>query len=420
MKKRIIKAACAVMACTLAAGALTSCGSSKRAESDTITVLNMGAEPEIDMDADYYPILDELTQPFGKKFRVEFIAWGEEKSTLQTRIAGGNYDATVIGPWSNYVSLAQSNAFYDLNKVIDKVPELVESYGGKEELKKLEINGKLNYIPQYTTKSPDGATYRLDLAEKWGIDVTDYDSLEKYIYKAKEEFGRPMMYSNNVAGWIVQNFIALTGTDTSAGLADLAISSTHDDPYTAVFVYELPEYKQALEKAKQWYDDGITDPDVLNTTVDAGVMLQDGLIPVHLANHVDSARTNFVPQAVLKLNGGEEGDPNAENPNNIHFGFLPYYPKDTKMFDQNMGNTTGLAINASVSDETAEAIIKFVEAAHTDKEFFDKYQYGKEGVSYESFRQIQRLIMVHSPARAECTENSTQLLQTAALQETKK
>lgn len=261
----------------------------------------------------------------------------------------------------------------------------MKHYGGLEELKKLEINGKLNYIPQYTAKSPDGATYRMDLAEKWGIDVTDYDSLKSYVYKARDEFKRPMMYSSNVAGWIMQNFAALTGTDTSAGLSDLPISSLHDDPFKAVFVYELLEYKKALTEAKAWYDDGITDPDVLNTTADAGVMLQDGLIPVHLANHIDSARMNFVPQAVLKLNGGEAGDPDAKNPKNIHFGFMPYYPKNMMMFDQNMGNTTGIAINASVSDATAEAIIRFVEAAHTDKTFFDKYQYGKEGVSFTAF-----------------------------------
>jgi putative aldouronate transport system substrate-binding protein len=351
-----------------------------------VKVVNMGAKPTLDMDKEYYPILDELTKPFGIKIRVDYVAWGEEKTTLQTRIAAGDIDMMAIGPWSNYSTLSRSNAFYDLNKVIDQAPKLIEKFGGKDELKKLEIDGKLNYIPQFSGKSninANGVLYRADLGEKWGLaPITDLASLEAYLYRGKEELNRPMFQGNSdVASWLKGLFYT-NPTDLNIGLDFVASDSK--DPYKAVNIYEAPEYLDALKLAKKWYDEGITDPDILNNAVDVGVMMQDDVLPISLVNHFQSYKMNFMPQAMNKLNGGE-ADANAANPKGVKFDFFPYLTADAKLVAPNMGNTTGVALGVNISDEKAAALIKFIEAVHTDKEFFDKFQYGKEGVSYASF-----------------------------------
>ncbi|WP_139999881.1 extracellular solute-binding protein [Paenibacillus paridis] len=354
-----------------------------------VKVVNMGDKPVIDLDKEYYPILDELTAQWGIKLRVEYVPWGQEMTTLQTRIAAGDIDLITIGPWSNYATLAASNAFYDLNKVIDQAPKLAEKFGGADGLKKLEIAGKLNYIPQFSGKTnvtTNGFLYRVDLAEQWGVKpVTDLESLNAYLYKAKEELKKPIIQgtpdSSGIAGRALGMYMDVTG-DATAGIS--AIASKQSDPFNSVFLFEQPEYLEALKQAKQWYDDGISDPDILNSKADPGIMMQDGLLPAHFLNHFSAAKVNIIPPAMNKLNGGE-ADADAANPKGIKFGFLPYVTSTGKLLTANMGNTTGVAIGVNTSDEKAAAIIKFIEAVHTDKEFFDKFQYGKEGVSYVSF-----------------------------------
>lgn len=359
---------------------LSFAGCSTKEESDeieTVTIVNMGSEPTCDMDQ-YYEMLDQMTEQWGIKIRVQYLAWGEETKTLQTMIAGGSVDAVAIGPWSNYTTLAKANAFYDLNKVIDEAPKLIEMYGGKEELKKLEINGKLNYIPQWSGKNStnaNGILYRLDKAKEWGIgEIKDIDTLEQYLYKAKEEYQRPVYNTSGVVSNLLPLFMDVIGMN------DYVMGATQDDPYTYKNLIETDEFLQAVKLAKKWYDDGIINPDVLNSNVDSGVMLQDDMVPCVPDNHFASAKANILPQAMNKLNGGD-----TSNPNNIEFAFWPYATSTEKFYTENQGNTTGIALISKISDKKARGLIKFIEAAHTDKEFFDKFQYGIQGVSYVDF-----------------------------------
>lgn len=355
----------------------------------TLTVINMGSEPTFDMDADYYPILDSLTEQWGFKMRINYVSWGEEKTTLQTKVAGGDYDAVSIGPWSNYTNLAQAGYFKDLTPFLDEVPALCEAYGGKEELLKLSIDGRgLCYIPQRASAlNANGFWYRKDLCDDMNVEpVTDLDSMNDYLYAAKDYFGRPMIYSPDVLYYLGSMLYDSTGIVTGAE----AITTLQDDPYTPVLVYDLPEYKQAMELAAQWFQDGIISPDVMNSNAlpDVGNELMAGTLPCHFANHLASGKTNFIPQAMSQLNvvDGVEDDAGA-NPNGIEFGFMPYLTDTAKIYEANNGNTTGFAINAKCSDEETIALLKFIEACHTDTEFFDQYQYGKQGLNYESFSE---------------------------------
>lgn len=348
-----------------------------------VKVITMGDKPQIDMEEVYYPMLDEMTAQWGIKIRAEWIPWGQELTTLQTRIAAGDIDLITTGPWANYTTLAEANAFYDLNKVIDQAPKLIEKFGGRKALSNLEINGKLNYIPQFSGNSANGFIYRADLAEQWGLEpVTNVETMNAFLYKGKEVYNRPMIVgpTAELANNNLPLFANVIQPDTGAPAVMVDLSN----PFEAFFMYDMPEYLQALKLAKQWYDDGITNPDFLNSQENEGNMFQDDLLPSVVMNHFAAAKVNIIPQAVSKLNGGE-ADADASNPRGIKIGFYPYMMDDAKILPQNMGNTTGVAIGVNTSDEKAAAIIKFIEAVHTDKAFFDKFQYGIEGVTYESF-----------------------------------
>lgn len=354
----------------------------------TLTIINMGSKPEsFDMDTDYYPILDSLTEKWGFKARITYVSWGEEQTTLQTKVAGGDYHAVSIGPWSNYTQLAQAGYFKDLTPFLDEVPDLCAAYGGKEELLKLSIDGRgLCYIPQRAgSNNAHGFWYRTDLCEEMDVEpITDVESLNAYLYAAKEKFGRPMIYSPSVVWYLEGMYDDLSGIGTGVGM----ITSLQSDPYTPVLTYDLDGYKKAMEQAVQWYNDGIVSPDVMNSNAlpDVGNELMAGTLPCHYANHLASGKVNFIPQAMAQLNAvnGQE-DTEAANPNGIEFGFMPYLTETAKIYEANNGNTTGWAINAKCTDEETIALLKFAEAAHADVDFFDSYQYGKQGTNYDSF-----------------------------------
>lgn len=350
-----------------------------------LTIINMGSEPAFDMDADYYPILDELTAKWGFKARIHYVAWGEEGTTLQTRVAGGDYDAVTVGPWSNYTGLAQSGYFKDLSGFLDDVPDLCEAYGGKEELLKLSIDGRgLCYIPQRASgANSNGFWYRKDLCDELGVEpVTDLESLNAYLYAAKDYFGRPMLYTPDIVYYVSSMMYDSTGLSVSG------VTTLQSDPYTPVVICETEGFKKAMEQAVTWFEDGVTSPDVMNSNAlpDVGNELMAGTMPCHFANHLASGMVNFIPQAMSQLNtiDGVE-DAAGENPNGIEFDFMPYLTDTANIYEANNGDTTGFAINAKCTDEETAALMKFIEACHTDVDFFDQYQYGKQGVSYNSF-----------------------------------
>lgn len=306
---------------------------------------------------------------------------------MYTLARGRDYHAVSIGPWSNYTQLAQAGYFKDLTPFLDEVPDLCEAYGGKEELLKLSIEGRgLCYIPQRANAAnAHGFWYRKDLCEEMNVDpVTDFESMNAYLYAAKEKFGRPMIYAPDVVWYLEGMYDDQSGIGAGVGM----ITSLQSDPYTPVLTYDLEGYKKAMEQAVQWYQDGITSPDVMNSNAlpDVGNELMAGTLPCHYANHLASGKANFIPQAMTQLNivNGEE-DTAGANPNGIEFGFMPYLTDTAAIYESNNGNTTGWAINAKCTDEETLALLKFVEAAHTDIDFFDQYQYGKQGTNYESF-----------------------------------
>lgn len=354
----------------------------------TLTGINFGDKPTIDMDADYYALLDEITQEkWGFKLRMDYVAWGEEFGAYQTRMAAGDLDFITTGAFCGYTNLASQNAFYDLTPLLDEVPALCEKYGGKEQLLKYQINGKLNYIPQFSgqevTANANGIGYLKNKCAEWGIaEITDLASLDTYLHKAKEAYGSYVMTTSSV-DWITPLTMDVILDGSANGGVKGAIIETPSDPFTAILAYEQPGYVEALETIVKWYNDGIIPEDILNFKQDATELMKTGATPL-VINHFGSMKVNILPNVISALNGGVEKDPDGKNAAGVEFGYFPFVGENP-IYTANLGNTTGVAVGVNCSEDEARAILKYVEAVHTDKEFFDLQMYGKEGVSYKSF-----------------------------------
>lgn len=138
--------------------------------------------------------------------------------------------------------------------------------------------------------------YREDLRKQWGLpEIKDFASLEQYLYKAKDEFpGAPMINDKRFA----DNLWLMLASDKYYTVADPYIVAASNEPYKAINKFETPEYKPVVEKAKQWYDDGIVDHDILagqgNETSITLELMKANQKPLEFNNHFGAISSSYV------------------------------------------------------------------------------------------------------------------------------
>ncbi|WP_223192629.1 DUF3502 domain-containing protein [Paenibacillus sedimenti] len=343
-----------------------------------LKAVTMGVAPANGMD-NFYKQLDELTKKdLNATVRFTFVPWGDEKNQISRAVVAKEYDLYVGGAWSDFKNFATKNAFADLKPFLSKTPKLVEHYKGL--LGRLEINGKLYGIPQYGKPGAggDGLLYREDLRKKWGLpEIKDLDSLEKYLYKAKQEFpSTPMIndkrFAENIwrmmAGGKYYNVTNLSG--------NLLTVAPVNNPYKATFIYDTPEYKEILVRAKKWYDDGIAAHDILaaqgNETSKTLELMKANKKPLEFNNHFGAVSSSYIP-ALKAVNKDWE------------FGWFDYtfdlYPQMS--FMPRHSNDTTTMISVSEQSKNVETALKFIEKAHTDRVYYDLLQYGVKDENYK-------------------------------------
>jgi ABC-type sugar transport system, periplasmic component len=338
-----------------------------------LNAITMGNPPASGMDS-FYKQLDALTiRDFGMKVRFDFIPWDEEKSNIGMAIASKKYDFYVGGSWSDFKSFAAKNAFVNLTPLLGEVPGLVEHYKGM--LDQVKIDGKLYGIPQLNVPGAgsEGMFYREDLRKKWQLpEINNFHTLEQYLYKAKEEFpNTPMIidkrYSDNL-------WLALTG-DKYYKVTEYAIAPIKD-PYKVISLFDTPEYKMMVTKAKQWYDDGIVDHDILgaqeNETTKTLALMKDNKKPLEFNNHFGAVSNSYI--TALKTAYPEQ-----------EYGWMDYkfdmFPDTVFLPNTSINILTQISIGSN--SLYPEIALKFLEKAHTDQTYYNLLVYGVEGENYK-------------------------------------
>lgn len=337
--------------------------------------ITMGSEPAEGMD-EFYAQLDALTIPdIGCTIRFTYIPWGDEKNQISRAITAKEYDVYVGGAWTDFATFASQNAFTDMKPYLEDCPDLVSHYtvNGEYVLDRCEINGGIYGIPQFDrpTGGGQGFLYREDLRKEWGLEeVTDFASMEAYLYRAAEEFPNVSMINDNrfFDLVIIYNVMAEAGyTKVGEGLY-----VKNDDPnHEIVEVYDLPQYKQALEIARKWYDDGIVDHDILaaqgNATTDTNNLMQANEKPLESCNHYGAVSSGYVLQIKAAVPEAELG----------WMSFQALYD-DYYMPVVNVNGTSMISIGNNC--EHPEMVMKLLEKAHTDRAYYDLLQYGVNGI----------------------------------------
>ncbi|WP_201292345.1 hypothetical protein, partial [Enterococcus gallinarum] len=143
-----------------------------------------------------------------------------------------------------------------------------------------------------------------------------------------------------------------------------------EDPYTAVSIYDTPEYKQVLQRARKWYEDGIVSRDILaaqgNATSETLEWMKADEKPLEFNNHFGAVSSGYI--GVLK-----ELHPDYE------YGWFDYFLGHTPAYLPFMAPDSTTMISVGAHSEHVELALKLIEKAHTDRTYYNLLMYGVEG-----------------------------------------
>lgn len=347
---------------------------SARSATIRLKAMTMGKPPGGGMDS-FYKQLDALTiKDFGATVRFDFIPWGEEKSRIGRAIVTKAYDFYVGGFWSDFKDYASKNAFVDLTPMLDQVPRLVEHYG--DVLDRVRLNGKLYGLPSFGKPSAGwyGVLYREDLRRDWKLPpIKDFDSLEQYLYRAKDEYPGTPMINDKRFGDVLWDI--LTGGKYYTVIPDYAVADV-SEPYKVLNKYETTEYAEMIRIARKWYRDGIVDPDILasqnNETTKTLELMKADKKPLEFSNHFGAVSGGYIG-VLHQLHPEQE------------FGWFDIkfdmYPET--VFLPKVSVETSSMISIGSNTKYPEVALRLLEKAHTDPAYYNLLQYGVDGENYK-------------------------------------
>lgn len=365
---------------------ITSCGNSENTEIvetqnyEELKVLMLGNEPQNGMD-EIYERLDTLTtEELGCIVRFTFIPWGNERERLNIAVASGEYDIIPNGNFSDYKKLINKKAFLDLTSYLDEVPELTDHYvvGEVNYLDDCMIDGKLYGIPQLNnieiSYDSEGFFYRKDLLNEWGLDeVTDIDSMENYLYRAKKDekyAANPLITDNRI--W--QSLWIMLGNERY-----VEVESMQETPFvvidtetgTVVNRLETDEFRLILSYIKKWRVDGILASDMLSLSDNEGTrgieLMADDKKPCETNVPIWSISSNAI--RILS-------DTNKD----WKFDFFPYVTQRGSFYTNSLSSASVISVSSKCRNPLLA--LKFIEKVHTDSRYYDLLLYGAEGINY--------------------------------------
>lgn len=285
-------------------------------------------------------------------------AWNER---IQLAIAGGEpMDLIFTANWTNnfYQNVAQEN-FLPLDDLLNQyAPNLLASMT-PDVWNAARVDGQVYGVPnQILFAAPWGIFVRKDLAEKYDLDVssiTEYADIEPFLaqIKANEPEVTPIYSDDRGGGTIFRSddyTFEIVGSNSG-------IAISQDDPELQAFnIYATPEFKQAVELARSWYEAGYYTQDPLPQS-DAIAAFQAGryALGLHLV--------------------GEGNEPALKARYGYDFIQIPI----TKELYVSTSRVTSNMLAVSAISENPERAVMLLELLNTDKEVFRTLANGIEG-----------------------------------------
>ena len=210
---------------------------------------------------------------------------------------------------------------------------------------------------------PKGWTYRSDIIEELGIDlsgVTSVYDLTDVFAKVKEAYPDMILIDNTRADGIFSAILDCTDHIDGLGegtMANISGVAREGDP-TVVNIYETEEFRKACELSRSWYEAGYFAKDAATATATAAELLMSG-----------NCLSIFVGL----------GNPQIAKQYSNNYGY-PF--ENIRISDSFATSGTNDAWFISSMSEHPSAAAKFLNLLYTNEYIDNLLVYGEEGVDY--------------------------------------
>lgn len=219
---------------------------------------------------------DYLKDKINATLKLTFLESGQYNQKMGNMIAAGEYfDIGFAASYSlDYSTNANLGAFVELDDYLDTYLKDIAKEIPDYMLDSARVNGKLYALPTYKEAATQfGWIYRKDIADKYGIDMSKYKTLEEFkpvaeMLKEKESsIQYPIdwdksndftsnMYSNDWVSFSGSN--AYMGVSYAEGQDDTKVNLSYDMP--------TDDMKQCVEARRDYYKSGLVKKDVATAT----------------------------------------------------------------------------------------------------------------------------------------------------------
>ena len=376
------------LAVALSATALTGCGStdtSSNGDSDnngsasSVTTSASDLEPvtlTLWSCSDKYSAQDEVLAAFCEKYKDQlniekieynFVSFGDYEDKMTSLVAGGDdFDGFYVADWMLYSKMANKGAFLPLDDLMQEyAPTLYETYKENGSLTSCSIDGNLVALPWVNQKSSKPVLfYRKDLAEQYGVDTSNLNTIEDldaFLTEAHEKIPDIITFESGFPRGNTQsdvlNILQVKYEMDACNYHMLTFDLNADD-VTLQPIEQTDMFKEAVTWMKKWYDQGIVSKNELSETDTK--MFENGKT---------FAKVGLMEDALKGV---------VFNVSNAEYGYAELYPDNKYRMDSPLNNA--LAVNRNAKNP--ERLLMLLELLNTDEEAYDMFMYGIEGVNY--------------------------------------
>lgn len=301
-----------------------------------------------------------LKDKINATLKIHRLESSQYSKKLSTMIAAGEYfDMAFTAGWClDYDANAANGAWLALDDYIPTyLPKTAEQLG-EDILNNARVNGKIYAIPALKEMAEQrGWTYRKDIAEKYGIDMTSIkslDELEPVLKKVKENepnMQYPIDWGSDRTPEALIKYEQVAAT---------AVIFYDNENYEGkvVNLVETPEYLEACKTANKFYNEGLIKKDIM-TASDFEQRLKDG--------------KTFCYIDFLKPGKAQETAAN--------YSFELDQAPVTPIWQEN-GAGTGSMMAISRTSKNPERVMRFLELLNTDAYLNNLVNFGIEGKHY--------------------------------------
>ncbi len=272
--KRIV---CAAALAVLAAAAALASGAKETGGAVKLVIVQPSDKTAI-FD-NLLPVIEQRLAADGVKVKLDviFVPWSDLSTKTQVMLAGQDQvDLIFDAPWLHMNQMIAQGYYEELSDLLSKHGANILRTRPKEMWDANRFGGRIMGIPLgLYFQQPHGWVVRADLRKKLGFaPLKSYDDIVKFAYAVKKD--NPRMYPLSFTGMYsdiqygLVNWKMLDDADTNVRFthalpASLMLYYRNNDGVVHNLFDEMdPKIDAALKEARQYYVDGLINPDILS------------------------------------------------------------------------------------------------------------------------------------------------------------